>query len=863
MGLLKKILIALIALALLLIFATPPLLGLLLPEAELRARVLPRASSTLGRSIECDAIDLRLGWRGPSLNLTGLRIGPPRDGAQGETLELPHFTADLALLPLLRKQVELVRLRLREPRIELLIPDSDSKQRGRRTPARSWAAPAALAFAAPEVRLSNCRLTLRRAGGMTLECQFSDLEFNSSMEGLSGTTLKLRGKAPHFSLTRHSGDSLTGSVDLTAEVELRDEILRLSDAALRLESWELAPGDEVKHRKLSGSAIEMNLEGAASLAKGRLDLTRSQWEGDVRALDIALAPLAADSSLVVLELGALAAELGYSGDEGGPLGTLTIDGLRLDGPKIEMRLPGLRDMPARENLPVSGWELSAAWLPEELAGLIVAAPDIIINDTQVLLEQTGVRSLQLSVPTTQITGAAVLRESLELDAKARIGSARMDWNEHLHFGSRGEFDLSLRLAEGRLTMPDARLQLAPLELRGPRIGTAEGITVKGGGLILRAAGDLLTEILGTETPDWSTQALFTTIDLRSLVLEGPGLSNAVALREARIQGTPGDLRLENCEVQSGGSRMELDGRITGLRTPHVAMNLTSEAVDLADFRITTPPRQTDSAGNRGVLPPVFIPGAIDFRFGLLRTERLVMKGLGGRLLMHEDGALAVENAHAELLGGSANGELAFRHAPSGATSCEGHLDVDGMSARELLAALTTGGVGIEGAVAGNLDFRSELLADGRAHEKQLDAKLTLRQGALVELVVIDALYESVGLVSPKRLPLADLELNLALRGEKIIAERLILPLAEGGKLQASGSIGLDGDLEYQGSWSLGGALIAGLDPEAALAQHIKAGDSPTVDFRLEGKARAPRLTLSDSSLANAVRDSAIASAKGD
>ena len=194
MGTIQRILLGLLGLLAILILAAPFLMKAIFPESELRERILPRASSMLGRSVDCEGMDFGLSRRGISLRLEGLSIGPAPEGAEGEILELPHFEADLALGPLLDGRVELKRLRLDRPRIGLQVPESENGEGKGHRGGEHWAAPAALAFAAPDVHIHEGHLTIRQERGPALEVHFPDLRFRSAVERTGGTQLDVEGE---------------------------------------------------------------------------------------------------------------------------------------------------------------------------------------------------------------------------------------------------------------------------------------------------------------------------------------------------------------------------------------------------------------------------------------------------------------------------------------------------------------------------------------------------------------------------------------------------------------------------------------------------------------------------------------------
>ncbi len=237
----KRILIGLAALVLVLIVAAPLVLKAMFPEPKLRAMVLPKAQAALGRPVDCGRIGLGLGLRGLTLELENLELGADSTGYGLRRLDLPRLEARLALGPLLRREIAIKTLIFVEPAAELLLPPAGSATRAAKAAAGEAASTAAVAVAAPDLRLVRARVHLVREGkdGLDLEARIGTGRFASTIEP-SGK-LDLKGGLQDAALSGRLADgrSLSGQAKLDLDLgvdagvlTLRSSVLEVADLAL-------------------------------------------------------------------------------------------------------------------------------------------------------------------------------------------------------------------------------------------------------------------------------------------------------------------------------------------------------------------------------------------------------------------------------------------------------------------------------------------------------------------------------------------------------------------------------------------------------------------------------------------------------
>ena len=240
----KKVLLGIAALLLLLILAAPLVLKAMFPESKLRAMVLPKASAALGRTVDCGRIGLGLGPRGLTLEIENLELGADSTGYGLRRLDLPRVDARLALVPLLKRQIAIKTLIFVEPGAELLLPPAGSATRAAKAAAGQAASTAAVAVAAPDLRLERARVHLVREGegGLDVEARIERGRFASTLE--PGGKLDLKGGLEQVALTGRLADgrALAGQAKLDIDLGVDSGILDLRSSAL--EVTELALGGE-------------------------------------------------------------------------------------------------------------------------------------------------------------------------------------------------------------------------------------------------------------------------------------------------------------------------------------------------------------------------------------------------------------------------------------------------------------------------------------------------------------------------------------------------------------------------------------------------------------------------------------------
>jgi len=262
----KKVLIGVAALLLLLVVAAPLVLKAMFPEPKLRAMVLPKAQAALGRTVGCDHIGLGLGLRGLTLELENLQLGADSTGYGLRRLDLPRLQARLALGPLLKRQIAIRTLIFVEPGAELLLPPAGSATKAAKAAAGEAASTAAVAVAAPDLRLERARVHLVREGkdGLDLEARIATGRFASTLE--PGGKLDLTGSLERVALSGRLADGRTvaGQAKLDLDLGVDSGILTLRRSAL--EVADLALGGEQDTLRIRVAKLRAEGSGSAPLS---------------------------------------------------------------------------------------------------------------------------------------------------------------------------------------------------------------------------------------------------------------------------------------------------------------------------------------------------------------------------------------------------------------------------------------------------------------------------------------------------------------------------------------------------------------------------------------------------------------------
>jgi AsmA protein len=433
------------------------------------------------------------------------------------------------------------------------------------------------------------------------------------------------------------------------------------------------------------------------------------------------------------------------------------------------------------------------------------------------------------------------------------GEARFTQNSLAVRGLRGQlagspFTASLSLRDFVRPAVEGGLELSArvVDLRRLAPMPAEG------GMVLES-GEIAVDVdFKTKAPDFAG----------ALELEGeargqgigarlPGLAVPVKDLEFTAAMAGRRVTVEPFRVVLGSS--DLGGRValSSLDPPSVSFALKSRHFDLDELlgeqgAAAGPEESAAKEPAREGPPP-----AVAAR-GSVRADELVLRGLNARdasleLILDRDG-LRIENLRASLLGGDLAGGASVSFADPDSLRYASNLKVTGLDANEVLSATTPARNLIYGKLDADLD-----LSGVRAGETPIAQLLsavgnaTVVDGYLAASGPLAAILGQMGLLpsGTERLDVRRIVAAFEVDRGRVRFRDTVIGSAHSGEFTLSGSVGLDGSLEY---------AVTGLLPQRYAPKELTdrpellslvtddSGRIP-VDFSIGGTVKDPRVKL--------------------
>lgn len=579
------------------------------------------------------------------------------------------------------------------------------------------------------------------------------------------------------------------------------------------------------------------------------------WRGAQLELDaVSLGP-AEENPLRSLELPALRAELAW-----GPLlhRELDVKSLRLEGLRARVVLPAAEEAPgAASGAGAPGAASSVAPGGAESlapAALAVAAPDVRLSNAEIVLVKPDAFSVTVGVPEARFASNMTRAGALDLTATLRLDPIRVE-GAPVALTADASVDLDLGLAGQTLTLRHCRVEMPGLSA-APVAGGAWRMS--GQGPVLQLAGTASLAAAAAEAAPAASLGLAIDLELRPLDVETSALTAPLRVAGGRLAGDLSRLAVSDLRVEAGESALALAGTITPLPEPRMGLTLRGDRLDLDALLpdSTAKAKAPAPAGEPGpVLPPVALPGTVDFHLGAVVLRGATIEDLRGRLVIDAEG-LRLEDLGLRLFEGAAAGHLAVTPAPAGAARCRGAFMVEGVRAPAFLRTFTPVKRGVEGVLGSELEL-DMLLVPGADKPRGLDvdARVDLADAALVGLSALRAVGQVAGLAVPERWDLGRVRQQVKVRDDKVITENLRLPL-QGGHVLGSGTTGLNGVLDWRGTLHLDPAGAARLGSGSVLQVLKEPDGSLDVAFTLTGTLREPQVTLDQAAIRAKLREKA-------
>ncbi|MEZ4397246.1 MAG: hypothetical protein R3C71_10075 [Candidatus Krumholzibacteriia bacterium] len=888
----KKVLLVVLGLLLVLVLASPLLLKALFPEPKLRALLLPRAEAALGRTVDCAHLGIAFGLRGVSVELEQLELGADSTGYGLRELDLPLLKARLAWGPLLHREVAVSTLTFVDPSAELLLPPAGTPRA--EAEGQEAASTAAVALAAPDVRLENARIHLLQEGGADLRCAIGGGRFASTVKSGETLQLSLKGTLEDVGLeaTLPEGRTLSGNATLALDLQLVGEALNLGELDLKLASLRLAGGADAPQIDMGGLELTGSLSGALpALQASPPDLSALVMHATAEIADLTLRtpgdapmtftvpalqlPLALEPGAGVVTSSATLSGARLSGRTAtgrdfstGLAASLDarFDGRaqRLDAPRLEARLTDLAltggtakgDAPAPPDLHLaSGAFTGTAGAP--LAALMAKplqldAPGLEVKGrveaTTLRLTRPAPELLDLELPTLQgpvalgaSTGGTIALDGLQL-APGTLKSASAKGARLEGTTPAGTLDLALVPSPEALTIPrlSAELQAMAFTSTPP---TGKPVTMKLEGA--RLSGSAILPADSSRAPSAQLQ-----LSARPATVEGATLAKPLKIEALELDGGLEHLTLKSMRASAGSSDLRANGSVDGLLgTPRVALTLRSGVLDLADFVVPAQKGAKPAAGAAPAAAPVLIPplpGRVDFTVQRFVSPQATVESLSGQMTADPAG-LKLEALKGNLMGGSFDGGFTMTPRADGDFDCKGDFDVTRVQAPAFLQAFTPVDRGVDGNLSTKTGFTFTLSQALKPRGLALDAAVDLANGALVDLPLLKNLAHLAGLPAKDRYGIGELKHAFQVRDDRVLARDLRLPF-EDGWIQATGSAGLDGGLDFAGKWTLGPSTVSRLGSGSVLAFLKNAKGEVVLDFNVKGTTKSPTVTLDTKAL---------------
>ncbi len=316
--------------------------------------------------------------------------------------------------------------------------------------------------------------------------------------------------------------------------------------------------------------------------------------------------------------------------------------------------------------------------------------------------------------------------------------------------------------------------------------------------------------------------------------------------DARLSGRQGTI--EPFRMTLG--RSDLSGRLalSSLDPPRLDFALNGKRIDLDELM---GPQQEREPATTTAAEKDEKPFAVPMR-GTVRADELIYKGLVARnasfIVALDEGGLRLDQMHAALLGGTVDGNVVVNLADPDSVRYTSDLQVKGVEANEILTATTPIKNLIHGKLDGTLDLAGVKAGDSTPLAL-LDGlgNATVSEGYFAADGPLGMIASQMGLLADGQSQIDFQRLVAAFQVDhgRVKFRDTKIGSARSGEFNVSGSLGLDGTLDY---------AVAALLPKRYLPPDVTrrpelvalvtdgSGRVP-VDFRITGTVRDPQVTV--------------------
>jgi hypothetical protein len=300
--------------------------------------------------------------------------------------------------------------------------------------------------------------------------------------------------------------------------------------------------------------------------------------------------------------------------------------------------------------------------------------------------------------------------------------------------------------------------------------------------------------------------------------------------------------IQDLHASLGRSDFNLEGTVPDIARPWATFRLTSAMLDLDELMTAGDSTRVE----KKPAPLVGLPGEGTVEIGTLRMKGQDIEAVRADARIDRDG-VTLRNLSGKLHGGEVSGQIGFVPRPGGEIwGYDGTLRATGVGMGPLLASWIPGAQILEGTLQGTVDLSGEAggVVDPR-RAMNLLGDVRLSDGAFRDLPGLASLGQFIQVpeLVRGRWPFQSLATHFTVREGALVLEGLELA-QPGMDWRLSGQVAIDGTVAFSGTLRALPDRLKLPAQVAFLAPYLAEADGRIpLDFRLEGPARAPRVTL--------------------
>ncbi len=547
---------------------------------------------------------------------------------------------------------------------------------------------------------------------------------------------------------------------------------------------------------------------------------------------------------------------------------LDIGSLKIGIAKIAMEVKGKIDSISTK--PVMNLTVQSNDVP--MADLIASLPK---TEASPLNKLNVLGSLKIAA---SLKGASKAGSPLQVQGKISLQNVKVDFagvpepfnmpygeinftNQSLNFytsqAKLGQAPLELKLVVDNFSDPSLTAELKAkinLAILGEVVKMPEKTTIAGGADINLKAYGKIKKSKGSTIPEGLN--ISGQVQLSGVEANTPALGVPVKNLNASLSFQKGDVDIPNLSLSLGKSSLSLQGKIYGAisyfvfkqeKRPLFNFSLNSPLLDLDEILPTTketkPGEKTTSADSIP-LPGIDVDGQVSVQKAIFRQVELT--DLSAKINV-KDGVLQLDNIASKVYSGSVGGKATCdlndpKHIPYNMDFTANQIE-----ANDFLSRFTKFDNNLYGKMnmtanfsgKGNelVDIQKTLLANGTVN---------FADGKLVNLDILDKIASFLKLDSFKEQQIRTLKNTFRVENSRVWFDDFSA-IAKDGDFQLTGSVGLDGSLDYKLNAVLSPELSIKFDALGSFSNYLKNDQGRVVlDIKIKGPVTNPEFALDTS-----------------